>query len=653
MVLTYPINHGGNSSFIKSSSSLSNKSSNPILPPFLITAVDCHLCITINVKHVLPENFVMKFHPDSDASKIQCDFCNGATDYCLCLSFHSQSLFIINSPVVDVWDNNVTVQFELDFRTSCDSFEFELFSGWDWSILEQVKVDDVVREVKDSLKKKLKNEAPISMLPKPEDILTDVPNLKPETSQPLEGDQVEDDCRPTARSNDKTGRVGRSYSESSDDGSLSSTPNRGILKRRFKSRSYSESSFDELPFRESLPEITNEPSFGSYKEENVGSVDRSKKTVRFSNVVKEQIYRVCLKSLSCAKGFITFKQLTKGDDHRSIAIMKLDPGQLRLKAVPAGAFQSFHSNVMSTIFAYEPKAKVTCEHFIAAAKHLTVKIPSTWKEDVLFHTKFLVPSLRKNPLTAEGVLAVACQLPISIDVDRLHDEWRLIQLEDEPEDLHDQRVDSDWTHLLIYNRDRSFSNLKSVLRASLIVLHGSANIECNFCESKNALNQHQALMLGITLNAKLTVKDALKPNCGKVKLTNSSIVGQRKKNQRKAQCKKRKMSLSSSIESSDGEFMSQASKVKDLETEEKVHSDYAPHPPDCVDPGTKEQFEVIEQNEVELGESLDGTHINDSGVELDGEAQIEGKRESNKSKRKKGKGKKKNEITDLMFALEI
>ncbi|XP_065562065.1 protein kintoun-like [Artemia franciscana] len=426
MVLTYPINHGGNSSFIKSSSSLSNKSSNPILPPFLITAVDCHLCITINVKHVLPENFVMKFHPDSDASKIQCDFCNGATDYCLCLSFHSQSLFIINSPVVDVWDNNVTVQFELDFRTSCDSFEFELFSGWDWSILEQVKVDDVVREVKDSLKKKLKNEAPISMLPKPEDILTDVPNLKPETSQPLEGDQVEDDCRPTARSNDKTGRVGRSYSESSDDGSLSSTPNRGILKRRFKSRSYSESSFDELPFRESLPEITNEPSFGSYKEENVGSVDRSKKTVRFSNVVKEQIYR-----------------------------------------------------------------------------------------------------------------------------------------------------------------------------------------------------------------------------------TNSSIVGQRKKNQRKAQCKKRKMSLSSSIESSDGEFMSQASKVKDLETEEKVHSDYAPHPPDCVDPGTKEQFEVIEQNEVELGESLDGTHINDSGVELDGEAQIEGKRESNKSKRKKGKGKKKNEITDLMFALEI
>lgn len=150
-------------------------------------------------------------------------------------------------------------------------------------------------------------------------------------------------------------------------------------------------------------------------------------------------------------------------------------------------------------------------HYIEACKYVINKGPIS--SSFIKHFRFLKPSeiLKKN--SANDLLTIARVLPLNIPSDRLNDEWKLLQLEDHSKAEIDCPVDHYWS--LFLNKQHvagglKYPNLSKVIKCSLSLSHGNAHIERGFSVSGNILTEERTKMSERTLNAYITVKDALK-----------------------------------------------------------------------------------------------------------------------------------------------
>ncbi|XP_034248692.1 uncharacterized protein LOC117649763 [Thrips palmi] len=159
------------------------------------------------------------------------------------------------------------------------------------------------------------------------------------------------------------------------------------------------------------------------------------------------------------------------------------------------------------------------KHYQAAATHLLQKsVLSKWPDGK--HLKCLQPSQIKEQSSPRSIVLVhrMLRLDLGVDEDVLKDEWRLLQLENLPVFEPTTRIDHYWAKIFdIVGSDGKpkFPNTVKLVKATLPIAHGSADIERGFNESSQQLRPEQTRMEERLFNAKLWVKDGLKPYGGR------------------------------------------------------------------------------------------------------------------------------------------
>lgn len=121
---------------------------------------------------------------------------------------------------------------------------------------------------------------------------------------------------------------------------------------------------------------------------------------------------------------------------------------------------------------------------------------------------YLQPSERKHKASTSAIIQIAESLPFrdgSLSLDTLSDEWKLLQLERGSSELHSSRIDHYWRQFF-----PNYPTVAKVVKVCLSMSHGSADVERGFSLSGRVLSEDKAAMSLRTLNAKLTVADALK-----------------------------------------------------------------------------------------------------------------------------------------------
>lgn len=150
------------------------------------------------------------------------------------------------------------------------------------------------------------------------------------------------------------------------------------------------------------------------------------------------------------------------------------------------------------------------KHYVAAGDYiLQKKIISG--NSILKAFSCLDPKKIKNPESIQDVLKIAKSLPIELNIDHLVDEWKSLQLEDIKE-CQDNRLDHYWNTVLKtkFQDKLKYNTLNKIIKPTLTLIHGSADVERGFSRSARILTEDRACMSIRMLNARLTVSDALK-----------------------------------------------------------------------------------------------------------------------------------------------
>lgn len=154
-------------------------------------------------------------------------------------------------------------------------------------------------------------------------------------------------------------------------------------------------------------------------------------------------------------------------------------------------------------------------HIIACCKHLVNKSSFLFNKSLIKHMRFLQPDEQKKERSCLDIIKIAQSLPFDVPIDCLVDEWKLLQLESMTmENISEtSRIDYYWRQF-IYIEDSS-KNLKypiisEVIKASLSLTHGNADVERNFSNSGRVLTDEKTAMSLRMLNARLYIKDSLK-----------------------------------------------------------------------------------------------------------------------------------------------
>jgi hypothetical protein len=151
------------------------------------------------------------------------------------------------------------------------------------------------------------------------------------------------------------------------------------------------------------------------------------------------------------------------------------------------------------------------QHYKAAAEHLLLK--SILKFETAKHFRFLQPHKLKKPETSSSIAKINRVLPLGISEAHLLDEWLILQLEDVPALAEHERIDHYWKKIFgIKNSmgEPKFPLVTKIVKASLSLVHGSADVERRFSDSGNQLTEERASMSIKTLNARMIIKDGLK-----------------------------------------------------------------------------------------------------------------------------------------------
>ena len=145
-------------------------------------------------------------------------------------------------------------------------------------------------------------------------------------------------------------------------------------------------------------------------------------------------------------------------------------------------------------------------HYISATKHLMAK--TAVESTLVKNLSYLQPSERRLKASTSVVIQIAESLPFtdgSLSLDTLSDEWKLLQLERGSDEIHSSRIDHYWRQFF-----PKFPTVAKVVKVCLSMSHGSADVERGFSLSGRVLSEDKTAMCLRTLNAKLTVADALK-----------------------------------------------------------------------------------------------------------------------------------------------
>jgi len=151
------------------------------------------------------------------------------------------------------------------------------------------------------------------------------------------------------------------------------------------------------------------------------------------------------------------------------------------------------------------------QHYKAAAEHLLSK--SILKFETAKHFRFLQPQQLKKPETSSSIAKINRVLPLGISEAHLLDEWLLLQLEDLPVLAEHERTDHYWRRIFDIKNgmgESKFPLVTKIVKASLSLVHGSADVERRFSDSGNQLTEERASMSIKTLNARMIIKDGLK-----------------------------------------------------------------------------------------------------------------------------------------------
>lgn len=101
-------------------------------------------------------------------------------------------------------------------------------------------------------------------------------------------------------------------------------------------------------------------------------------------------------------------------------------------------------------------------------------------------------------------------MPFKINSYKLVDEWKLLRFETLPNNL--TRIDHFWSYVFELKttfEKSKFSIISKLVKASLTLSYGSAEVECEFSVSSNILTDDKAAMSCRMLNSWLNIQDGL------------------------------------------------------------------------------------------------------------------------------------------------
>ncbi len=156
------------------------------------------------------------------------------------------------------------------------------------------------------------------------------------------------------------------------------------------------------------------------------------------------------------------------------------------------------------------------KHYIAASRYILNKVQPGSNIQCF---RCLQPNRINSAESMKDIMEIVGFLPNKIDSEKLKAEWLLLSSEDKI-DAKDDRIDHFWAQVfdLKHLNDDKYPNLAQVVKPSLTLSHGSANVERGFSRSSRVLTEDKASMSVKTLNSRLTVLDGLqsfgnKPEC--------------------------------------------------------------------------------------------------------------------------------------------
>jgi hypothetical protein len=149
------------------------------------------------------------------------------------------------------------------------------------------------------------------------------------------------------------------------------------------------------------------------------------------------------------------------------------------------------------------------QFFAAASGHLLKKIP--WNNNVLKNARILQPDRKKESWTTEAVKSLAKKMPVSLDRDRLVDEWKMYQDEEISEEP--QRVDAYWNaigNVKTATNEMKYPNLMPFVKSLLVLAHGNADVERGFSDSGKSVTSQRTSLSEESTNGLRSTCDALK-----------------------------------------------------------------------------------------------------------------------------------------------
>ena len=123
------------------------------------------------------------------------------------------------------------------------------------------------------------------------------------------------------------------------------------------------------------------------------------------------------------------------------------------------------------------------------------------------------PSPDCQKTSCSVIFHIAKELPFETDIEQVQGEWLLLQSNPVPPPTESTRIDSyrqKFLELKTPSGETKYQTLGRIIRAALLLCHGSADVERGFSRSALLMTSLQACTEERTLNAKAFATDALR-----------------------------------------------------------------------------------------------------------------------------------------------
>lgn len=152
--------------------------------------------------------------------------------------------------------------------------------------------------------------------------------------------------------------------------------------------------------------------------------------------------------------------------------------------------------------------------YVAAIKHICQKALGSGSASLKYFQCLAPGNVRDKSSRRKVIKMVEC-LPVDLDIDQVSIEWKLLQLDSDVDFNCDCRIDIFWNKVFELssphnNESPRYPSISTLVKASLALSHGSADVERGFSRSGRVLTEDRAQMSERMLNSQLAVIDGLK-----------------------------------------------------------------------------------------------------------------------------------------------